>query len=199
MILRTLLTCLFCCCVLGCASSKNMFVTVPDRDGHVGRLEVTNDKGSVTLASAGESATVAGVNSAPEKAGIVGQEEMRETFGAALSVEPPPSVVYTLYFQKDSSDLDTNSVARLERLLKEVVQSGSRDISINGHTDTTGDLEYNLRLSLQRANAVRDLLVKAGIKPEYLSVDSHGKGNPLIPTGDNVNEPRNRRVEVIVR
>ncbi|HEY6839477.1 MAG TPA: OmpA family protein [Geobacteraceae bacterium] len=160
---------------------------------------MANEKGNVTLSAAGESATVASANSAPVKVGVMGQEEMRETFGAALAAEPPPSVVYTLYFQKDSNELDAPSTARLQSMVREVVKSGSRDISINGHTDTTGDVEYNLRLSLQRATSVRDLLVKAGIKPDYMSVDSHGKGNPLIPTGDNVNEPRNRRVEVIVR
>ena len=196
---QNLLICVFCCCIAGCASSRNVFVTVPDREGHVGQVIVTNEKGSATLSAAGESASVADINSAPEMAGVMDQEKIRQTFGDALAVEPPATVVYNLYFKRDAIELDVKSAAGLDNVLKEIIKSDSRDISINGHTDTTGDAEYNLRLSLQRANKIRDLFVQAGINPEYLSVDSHGKGNLLIPTGDNVNEPRNRRVEVIVR
>ncbi len=39
----------------------------------------------------------------------------------------------------------------------------------------------------------------AGVDPKGIRTTSHGEGNPLIPTKDNVAEPRNRRVEVIVR
>lgn len=58
---------------------------------------------------------------------------------------------------------------------------------------------YNLELSMQRASAVRDLLVKRGIKGEFMRISSHGEGNPLIPTDDNVAKARNRRSEVMVR
>jgi hypothetical protein len=58
---------------------------------------------------------------------------------------------------------------------------------------------YNLDLSLRRALKIEALLVKAGIVPDFLSTDSHGKSNPLVPTLDNVPEPSNRRVEVIIR
>ena len=54
----------------------------------------------------------------------------------------------------------------------------------------------NVPISIERANAVRDLLVKEGIDPAIIEVTSHGEENPLIPTADEVAEPRNRRVEI---
>jgi outer membrane protein OmpA-like peptidoglycan-associated protein len=52
---------------------------------------------------------------------------------------------------------------------------------------------------MKRARAVKTLLEEEGVDFERLETDSHGEGNPLIETADNVAEPRNRRVEVIVR
>ncbi len=72
-------------------------------------------------------------------------------------------------------------------------------ISVIGHTDTAGDNQYNLRLSQNRALAVRRLLIHKGIIPAHIKSTSHGEENPLIKTADNVHEQRNRRVEVVVR
>ena len=68
-----------------------------------------------------------------------------------------------------------------------------------GHTDSSGDEEFNMALSRRRAESVRDLLVAAGFTPAVIRTTFHGEGNPLIQTADNVHEPINRRVEVIVR
>jgi outer membrane protein OmpA-like peptidoglycan-associated protein len=68
-----------------------------------------------------------------------------------------------------------------------------------GHTDTVGSEADNAALAMQRAETVRDLLVKDGLDPKMIEVDSHGEKNLLIPTPDNTDEPRNRRVEVTVR
>ena len=46
---------------------------------------------------------------------------------------------------------------------------------------------------------MRDILIGLGVGPDIIRIFSHGEGNPLIPTPDDVPEPRNRRVEVLVR
>jgi outer membrane protein OmpA-like peptidoglycan-associated protein len=80
-----------------------------------------------------------------------------------------------------------------------IILRESRDIGIHGHSDRTGSAEKNLDLSLRRAVAVENILLQHGINRGYLEVRSHGEGNPLVPTADGVDEPRNRRVEVVVR
>jgi len=51
---------------------------------------------------------------------------------------------------------------------------------------------------LRRANAVKNALVKEGVAPEAISVIGRGKLNPLVPTKDQVREPQNRRVEIVI-
>src|SRR4030067_856239 len=55
---------------------------------------------------------------------------------------------------------------------------------------------YNFRPPLKRARAVAALLAEGGVAPSILSITSHGEDNPLVPTGNEVPEPRNRRVGV---
>ena len=73
------------------------------------------------------------------------------------------------------------------------------ELSVVGHTDRVGAADANARLSLQRAQSTLDRLTEAGLKHKRVEVDSHGENNPLVPTADNVAEPRNRRVEVTIR
>jgi len=69
-------------------------------------------------------------------------------------------------------------------------------IEVNGYTDTAGRDDYNLKLSQGRAEAVADVLVDDGVNPARISPRGFGETNLRIPTGDNVNERRNRRVEI---
>lgn len=56
-----------------------------------------------------------------------------------------------------------------------------------------------MRLSTARAEAVRDALIAQGIRSDRINLRYHGKWDPIVPTGDNVSEPRNRVVEVVVK
>jgi len=69
-------------------------------------------------------------------------------------------------------------------------------IEVNGYTDTTGRDDYNLKLSQRRAEAVADVMVDDGVNPARISPRGFGETQLRVPTGDNVNEPRNRRVEI---
>ena len=84
-------------------------------------------------------------------------------------------------------------------VLGEVQRRDSRDISLNGHTDRVGDRASNMALSLRRADTVKELLLQAGIVQDYIQMEYYGESKPVIPTEDNVDEPLNRRVEVVVR
>ena len=73
------------------------------------------------------------------------------------------------------------------------------EILVIGHTDAVGNAEFNDQLSRQRAQRVRDDLVKRGIAVDHIEVSGRGKREPLIPTSEGVSEPKNRRVEINVR
>ncbi|MBX3502231.1 MAG: OmpA family protein [Alphaproteobacteria bacterium] len=72
-------------------------------------------------------------------------------------------------------------------------------IAVTGHTDTSGAAAYNMALSLRRANAVKDALVREGIPAAAIGVTGRGETQLLVQTGDNVREPQNRRVEIVLQ
>ena len=72
-------------------------------------------------------------------------------------------------------------------------------IEVGGHTDTSGTAAYNQALSVRRAQAVSNELVRLGVPREAITVQGYGETRPLVPTADGVREPQNRRVEIILR
>ncbi|MDE8344536.1 MAG: OmpA family protein, partial [Acidocella sp.] len=72
-------------------------------------------------------------------------------------------------------------------------------IEVNGYTDTSGTPQYNQGLSVRRAQAVAAELVKDGVPQSAISIHGYGETHPLVPTGPNVREPQNRRVEIILK
>ena len=106
---------------------------------------------------------------------------------------------FQLYFERGGTELTAESRALLPRILELARTRPAVDMSVIGHTDTQGAADVNERLALQRATAIAELLRQQGLSLAALVVESHGERNPLVPTGDNVEEPRNRRVEIFLR
>ncbi|BCL61560.1 hypothetical protein DGMP_22530 [Desulfomarina profundi] len=182
----------------GCAR-KTTVILLPDPNGKVGHVVVSNTAGSLEINKPGEAATIAGHESQPTSPGILSATEIDEKYGQILSVLPAPPKHFILYFYRDSTQLTTPSLTIMKAVLTAIKEEKSQDISVIGHSDTAGDRKYNLLLSTRRAQAIAELLAKNGIKRSRINTTSHGEENPLIKTADNVSEPKNRRVEVIVR
>ena len=83
--------------------------------------------------------------------------------------------------------------------MAEVARRPAVEVVVIGHTDRVGTVQYNDALSLQRAGKLRDELVRLGIPLDRIQVAGRGEREPLVPTEDQVPEPRNRRVEITVR
>lgn len=184
--------------VSGCAGKDNLIVLTPDDSGQVGALKLSNDGGEAVLDREGQALHLGDRRTSPGASAPVSAEE-RALFAAALAAQPLAPVSYLLYFEFDSNNLTAESRQRLDDILSAARERDSQDILVIGHTDRAGDADYNAALSLQRAEVVRELLASKGIGAEFIQISSHGEGNPLIPTADEVAEARNRRVEVVVR
>lgn len=185
--------------VCACAAPHTLVVLVPDRDGHVGQARIVTAGGHQLLNGANQAAVVKNRRLPPEKIDVVGDARIQSVFAEVMAAEPVAPEKFNLYFMIGTTQLNGESLRSLSEIIATIRKRGSSDISINGHCDRVGSEAYNRDLSLQRALRIEALLVKAGIDPDFLSTDSHGEGNPLVPTSDNVQEPRNRRVEVIIR
>lgn len=184
--------------IVGCATGKTVVVLLPDPDGQVGEIEISNKDGTRNINQAGYAVSVTSGN-APQPAVKMSESEIKSIFAKALVAEPARPARYILYFFWDSIELKPDSRAIIKEIIPEIEKRASSDIEVIGHTDRSGTDEFNMALSRRRAEKVRDLLVTANIAPAVIRVAFHGEGNPLIQTVDDVPEPRNRRVEVIVR
>src|SRR5262249_39161569 len=120
-------------------------------------------------------------------------------FAGVLSSLPPAPKHFTLNFELGSDELTTESRALVADVLQSVKDRPSPEVIVVGHTDTTGTAASNYDLGMRRAGIVRDLLVGAGLDAAAIQVTSHGEGDLLVATADNVAEPRNRRVEIDIQ
>ena len=85
------------------------------------------------------------------------------------------------------------------RLFEQLVDGEVPDVLVIGHTDTMGEALANDELSAQRAERVKGFLIGIGIPGERIRIAGRGERELLVPTADEVDEPRNRRVEINVR
>ncbi len=174
-------------------------VLMPDRDGHVGEAVVTNQGGSQILDKPYQATSISGIGSAPTQPALMEQSEIERDFARALAAEPDPPVVFIFYFNVDFSELTPEYLSLLPNVLAAIKKRDSVDISIVGHCDTAGANSYNFLLSKRRAENLAHILTERGVDESTLSISWHGENDPLIKTGDNIFEPRNRRVEITVR
>ena len=175
-----------------------VFILLPDDSGLVGQITVSNPRGTQELTREGET-VVSTPTSGPSASVAMNSGEVTRVFGAAIAARPGPPARFVLYFEGDSDTLTKDSKVRLGEVVRSVVERRAIDVSIIGHTDTVGSRAYNFGLGLRRAVRVEAAIRELPIDRSILRVDSHGKDAPLVQTGDNVPEPRNRRVEVTVR
>jgi outer membrane protein OmpA-like peptidoglycan-associated protein len=106
---------------------------------------------------------------------------------------------FMVFFDFDKSTLTERAVDTIGQAAAAYKGKGGARVVATGHTDTAGPGLYNMALSLRRANAVKDELVRDGVRAEDISVVGLGETSPLVPTGDGVREAQNRRVEIVVR
>src|SRR5215468_451799 len=191
-------TALACAVLLSaCSTTKELVVLLPGEDGQVGAVAIAEPQRTTILDTPLGAAKID--TKGRVKKDTLSEEEVKRTFAEALAAQPPKALSFTLYFFEKSTDIVPSSRATLDALLAEVAQRQAVEVQITGHTDRVGKEEDNDRLSLERAEAIRDILIKHGLRASFIRVVGRGEREPLIPTPDEQAEPRNRRVEVIVR
>ncbi len=134
----------------------------------------------------------------------------RYAFGAAPMAAPmapaaaavpasPVSRSYLVFFDWDKAAL----TERARQIVSEAAANSTKvqytRLEVNGYTDTSGTPKYNQGLSERRAHAVAAELVKDGVPKSAITIQGFGETHPLVPTGANVREPQNRRVEIIIK
>ena len=105
------------------------------------------------------------------------------------------NILQIIYFDFDKSELSSISKKEIKKFLEKYENVISKFLIV-GHTDTKGTKEYNYKLSIERANVVKNLLIDLGIKEENIKILGKGEIDLNIKTNDEVPHPANRRAEI---
>jgi outer membrane protein OmpA-like peptidoglycan-associated protein len=111
---------------------------------------------------------------------------------------PNDQRAYQVFFNFDRSDLTPAAAQVVQQAAQDAKNRGITRIYLTGHTDTTGTSSYNQALSDRRAARVKQALIEDGVAADDIVTTGAGKTGLLVPTGDQVREPQNRRVEIIL-
>ena len=88
------------------------------------------------------------------------------------------------------------SVLNTLRTFLDKYQNQISNYVIVGHADTKGTNQYNLNLSLKRAQTIKAIFLQEGVKEKNINILGKGEGFLAVPTADEVAHPANRRVEI---
>jgi outer membrane protein OmpA-like peptidoglycan-associated protein len=144
------------------------------------------------------------VNGSPNNNNISVLASIQFRFGAPAVAAPVPvpaaqAPSFMVFFDWDRSNLSAQALNTIKQAAATFKTKGNARITATGHTDKSGPENYNMALSLRRANAVKDALVREGVPATAIAVVGRGESQPLVPTADGVREPQNRRVEIVIQ
>ena len=178
---------------------QNVFALLPDPQGRNTAIVVKNQAGEQEIAQPDQAVRVTSATVAPTAPFPLDQPAVRRLFGTALDVLPDAEVAFVLYFDEARDALNAASLAQIPAIIRTIQERHSTNITVTGHTDTTGTPDDNYQLGLRRAQSVATALIGQGVDSSNLFVTSHGETDQVVKTGRGVAEQQNRRVEVIVR
>jgi len=182
--------------LIACAGPNETIVLLPNPAGQETAVTVTRGERQVVLSQpyAGARLSRSGAEVFPSNA-----QEVQAMYGAALAAQPLPPAQFTLFFVENRDELTDESKRIVDSVFAEIARRPIPDVIIIGHTDTVGNDAANDALSRQRAEVVRAAFSARGLAADKVVAIGRGKREPAVPTGDGVAEPRNRRVEILVR
>lgn len=101
-------------------------------------------------------------------------------------------------FDYNSSVLKTGAYDEIDRVAQVLIKYPQTTIRIEGHTDAAGSEDYNLKLSEQRAQAVKNALTAKGVDPARLQTLGFGEGKPIADNNTEAGRQMNRRVNIVI-
>lgn len=171
-------------------------VLLPDPDGKPTAVTITQGTQQIVLEQPYAGARLSSEGPRPYASNA---QEVQAQFGTALAARPQPPARFTLYFVEGKDEFTPESKKIVDEVFGEIARRPVPDVQVIGHTDAVGSDAVNDPLSRQRAEVVRGALLARGIPADRVVASGRGKREPAVPTADNVAEPRNRRVEILVR
>jgi outer membrane protein OmpA-like peptidoglycan-associated protein len=178
------------------ACSTTTVVLLPEPDGRATAVTVSDARGDVVLDRPYAAVRRTPLATSPYASSA---DEVRAAFGPALAAQPRREASFTLHFDEGRDQVAEASRGTLDAALAEIAARPVVDVLVVGHTDRVGTDAVNDALAKQRAESVRAELIRRGVAADGVQASGRGSREPIVPTAVGVAEPRNRRVEILVR
>ena len=181
----------------GCASVvSDRVILLPQADGSSSAVEVQAGGQSLLLDKPYASAELRNGQLTPS---LSSEQAVRNAYGSLFAMQPARPLRFTVQFEPNGNRLADGADVVLAAMRTALAALPAAEVVVTGHTDRVGSLEANDRLSLARAEAVREILAASGVARSAVTVVGRGEREPAVSTDDEVAEARNRRVEIKIR
>jgi outer membrane protein OmpA-like peptidoglycan-associated protein len=183
----------------GCSTPATRVVLLPQEDGTPSAVVVRARGGEQMLSQPYQRATASADTASAPKLDQADPARLRAQHPALFELVPPKVQRYTVYFAAGDVALTPDSQRAMKDALAAALARSGGNIVVTGHTDTTGTTSWNDELSRRRAQQVRQMFIDRTFPAARIEAVGRGKRELAVPTADDVDEPRNRRVTIEVR
>ncbi len=128
---------------------------------------------------------------------LLAGKEIQSKYASEITTEVS-SKSYSIEFETNSSVIKTSSYKMLDEIFESAVVAEGLKLGIYGHTDNSGSDQVNIPLSEQRANSVRDYMLKKGLKEARIETKGYGSQKPVADNSTADGKAKNRRVEIVL-
>lgn len=181
---------------LGCTKTT---VVLLDNGKVENAVIVSTNKGKSKLDKVGNYVDLKDKEEAASKVKTMSKKEIESRFSKVLSVMPPKPVKYIVYFKPKSKELTEESIVILNKAVDMIGKRSPCVVDIIGHTDTTGSNELNIKVSLKRAKLIASTIKEKGVNVVSINAKGYGEEDLEVKTADNVDEAKNRNVEIFIK
>lgn len=182
----------------GCSTAGTTLILMPDESGKVGAITVKTKSEFKVIDTRYGTVTLKDGDARLSSTEPLSEAQVYADYARLLKSQPSKPLSFILYFISGTADLVKTSQARVALIVDRINAQMPTEITLIGHTDTTGSDDFNDLLSLKRAKAVEKLLKENIPALHEINVQYFGAKNLLVPTPPNVEEQRNRGVEILV-
>jgi outer membrane protein OmpA-like peptidoglycan-associated protein len=181
------------------ACTQTTVVLLDNPSGEIGGVDISNEAGTQSIDESNNAVTLRGLSSVPSKPAPLDFTAITEWFQRVFDSRPEAQEEFTLYFEHGTVHLAETSRSTLDAIALSVQGHPGADADVYGHTDSSDSEERNDFVARARAEVVRQYLVAVGMDTDRIAIDALGEHRLKVPTPDDVKEPLNRRVEIVIR
>jgi len=184
---------------IGCSPKSFIALSDNNKNGHNAIVIKTNG-GSIVLNKAGSYITLNSIDDTPENIKYMPPKELKKKFAMLYENMPRKPRSYIVFFKPNSIELTEKSKRTLQQAIKEIRDSSPCIVDIIGHTNTIGSFQLNSKLSINRADYIKHLILQhKNIKITKLCIKGDREDKIFVKTLHNISKPKNRSVEIFIR